>query len=251
MQKYDHIVKGADMMPLTESQSDSQEGHRRLIVTGATGKQGGALVQALLAKSSQSFEIFAVTRNKESTGAKALARKPNVRVIQGEFDDPAAIFAQVQDPWGVFIVTTPVMGKKDASVVEEQQGKAMVDAAVKAGIKHIVYNSVDRGVDSDNQETPIPHFRSKKHVEDHLKATTAGQGISWTIIRPVAFMDNLSNDFVGKIFVAAWRQNGMDTKLQLISSKDIGRIAAEALLNADKDEYKNKSITIAGDDSLQ
>lgn len=45
-----------------------------------------------------------------------------------------------------------------------------------------------------------------------------------------------------------WQQNGMDTKLQLLSSKDVGRVAAEAFLQADKEDYKNKAISLAGDD---
>lgn len=221
---------------------------RRLIVTGATGKQGGAVISALLTKPSQPFEIYAVTRNKESEPAKSLASKPNVKVVQGDFDNPKAIFSQIQNPWGLFSVTTLQVGKKNAAEIEEQQGKAMNTAAFEAGITHVVYTSVDRGPDSDNTETPIPHFRAKKHVEDDIRQKAAkNNGTTWTLIRPVAFMDNIGKDFFGKVFVTMWRQNGLDTPLQLVSTKDIGRVAAEALLHADEVEYKNKAISLAGD----
>ena len=62
---------------------------RRLVVTGATGKQGGALINALLAQSTPQFEIYALTRDKNSAKAQSLSRQPNVRVIQGDFDHPA------------------------------------------------------------------------------------------------------------------------------------------------------------------
>lgn len=121
-------------------------------------------------------------------------------------------------------------------------------AAFEAGIKHLVYTSVDRGLDSDNTETPIPHFRAKKHVEDDIKEKAAkNTGTTWTSIRPVAFMDNIGRDFFGKVFVAMWRQNGLDTPLQLVSTKDIGRVAAEAFLHADEEVYKNNSVSLAGD----
>lgn len=61
-------------------------------------------------------------------------------------------------------------------------------------------------------------------------------------------MENLTNDFFGKSFVAMWRQIGADKKLQLIGTKDIGRLAAEALLNAEQEQYKNKAISIVGDE---
>lgn len=225
----------------------SSSDRRNLIITGATGKQGGAVIEALLAKPSQPFEIYAVTRNKESNTAKLLASKPNVQVVQGDFDNPKGILSQVPSPWGLFSVTTIQPGKRNAAGIEEQQGKAMNTAAIETGIKHIVYTSVDRGADSDNTETPIPHFQSKKHVEDDIKEKASKSGTTWTFIRPVAFMDNLSNDFFGKAFVTMWRQNGLDTPLQLVSTKDIGRVAAEAFIHADEERYKNKAISLAGE----
>ena len=170
----------------------------RLIVTGATGKQGGALIEALLARSSLPFEIYAVTRNKASAGAQALASKSGVHVVEGDFTNAEAIFAQVERPWGLFSVTTP-MGRGGAKT-EEAQGKAMTRAALGAKVKHIVYTSVDRGANSDDDPTDIPHFASKKNVEDDIKERTYGFGdTTWTFLRPVAFMDNLSNDLMGKV----------------------------------------------------
>ena len=226
--------------------SMQQSLRRRLVVTGATGKQGGALISALQAHSTQPFDIFAITRNKASGSAQSLASRPNVKVIEGDFDKPEAIFQQVKNVWGVFIVTTP-MGKGGAKK-EEAQGKAMTQAALDSGVKHIVFTSVDRGSNSDNDPTNIPHFASKKHIEDDIMEKTKGTETKWTILRTVAFMDNMSNDLMGRVFSTMWNQNGMDTKLKLIGSKDIGRVAAEAFLNADIQDYKNKAISIAGDE---
>ncbi|KAK3109644.1 hypothetical protein LTR53_016881 [Teratosphaeriaceae sp. CCFEE 6253] len=220
---------------------------RKLLVTGATGKQGGALIRALLSKPSQPFEIYALTRDKTSRTAQALASKPNVHVIQGDFSDPAAIFQQVGKPWGLFSVTMPMNATK-----EEAQGKAMTKAAFEAGIKHIVFTATERGgqVKSETTPTSVPHFRSKYNIEQDIKqrCQESKQGATWTFLRPVAFFENLSDNFFGRGFVAMWRLNGLDRPLQQISTTDIGLVAADAFLNADSDEYRNTGISLAGDE---
>lgn len=218
---------------------------RRLVVTGATGKQGGAVISALLSRPSQPFEIYAVTRNKTSKSAQALASKPNVHVIEGTFQDPNAIFSQVQSPWGLFAMTMPMNAKR-----EEAEGKALTDAATKAGVKHIVFTATERGgqLKSENEPTSIPHFVSKFNIEKHITSTSARNDATWTFLRPVAFFENISNNFVGRAFTAIWRLNGPNNKLQFISTKDIGKIAAEAFLGAETKQFRNQSISLAGDE---
>ena len=217
---------------------------RKLVVTGATGKQGGGLIAALLERQNQPFEIYAVTRNATSGSAKSLASK-GIKIVQGDFDKPEEIFKQVKDAWGLFSVTMPLGGAKK----EEVQGKAMTKAALDAGVQHIVFTATDRGVDSDRNQTPIPHFVSKYNIEKDIveKTKTSPQGTTWTFLRPVAFMENLTNDFLGKAFISVWRLNGLDNKVQYISTKDVGKVAADAFINASSPDYKNQSISLAGD----
>lgn len=113
---------------------------RSLIVTGATGKQGGALISALTSNLSISesppFEIYAVTRNATSPSAKRLAAKTNVTVIQANLSNPTSLFAQLPTPmWGLFAVPMMTAGH----VREESEGKALTAAAVAAGVRHIVF----------------------------------------------------------------------------------------------------------------
>ena len=139
---------------------------RNLVVTGATGKQGGALISALLSQPSQPFTIYAVTRNTTSNGAQKLAKQANVKVIQGDFDSATAIFKQVQQPWGLFAMTDQMAGEKK----EQDRGKALANAAADAGVQHIVFSATERGGQqaSDNNPTTVPHFRSKYHVEREI-----------------------------------------------------------------------------------
>ena len=81
---------------------------RAILVTGATGKQGGAVVKALLSSDSN-FHLLAVTRSKDSGAAQKLSLKPRVSLVQGNLDDTEAIFEDAKKAtslpiWGVFSV---------------------------------------------------------------------------------------------------------------------------------------------------
>lgn len=224
---------------------------RRCLITGATGKQGGAVIESLIrSPPTVPYEILAVTRNPSSAGAQALLSKPHVKLIQGDLNDCEDIFKTVdQDIWGIFSVQLPSM-RKDGAELEMKQGCSLIDAALAHGVKQFVYTSVDRGGNADNDPTNVPHFASKHKVEQHLREATAKNGskMKWTILRPVAFMDNLNPGFFGKAFASFWAGMG-DKRLQLVSTHDIGEFGASALREPDK--FQNKAITVVGDDLTQ
>jgi len=219
---------------------------RRFLVIGATGKQGGAVLDALLSRVSPSslpIEILALTRKPDSSKAKSLASKPNVTIIQGDTADASTIFAKTGPVDGVFLVSVAIPWKASA---EEKQALPPIDASIAHGVKHIVFTSIDRGgAASDQMPTSVGHFAAKYRIEQYLKEKAAGSGTTWTILRPTAFMDNISPDFNGKVFVSMWA--GIGSKpLQLVSLKDIGHFGAAALLEAEK--YKGQAIGLAGDE---
>ncbi|KAH2675019.1 hypothetical protein KXV32_005037 [Aspergillus fumigatus] len=194
---------------------------KSILVTGATGKQGGAVVNALLAEDAD-IEILAVTRNPQSSAARNLADKsPKIKVVQGNLDDPAGIFKNAhqvssEPVWGVF------------------------------SVQHFVYTSVDRGGDaSTDNATNIPHFISKHRIEHHLFEQTHGTQMFWTVLRPVFFFDNITRDFIGRLVVTAWDAYLQGKPLQCIAVSDIGYFAAQAFLNPA--EYRNRCLSLAGD----
>lgn len=215
-----------------------------ILVTGATGKQGGAVVQSLLNSNTPvpQFSVIALTRSLKSAKAQSLATQPHVTVVEGNLDDVPAIFAQLPTPlYGVFSVQTA--GK---AAVEEKQGKDLIDAAIKAGVNHFVYSSVERGgpEKSDIDPTPIPHFISKFNIEKYLLATAVQ--MEYTIIRPVGFMDNFTPDFFGSAMSSILKLNGVHNRFQLVSAKDIGNLAGLAFQTPA--DLKGKRISLAGDD---
>ncbi|KAH3915671.1 hypothetical protein HBI56_146800 [Parastagonospora nodorum] len=222
---------------------------RAVLITGATGKQGGSVVNALL-KANAPFEILALTRNAKSASAQKLLQKsPKIKLVTGDFSAIDDIFLQAKAAtstpiWGIFSVQVPLGSN------EEAHGKALIDAALKNDVSHFVYTSVERGPNSDTTPTNVPHFITKHNIEQHLFAKAKGSNMTWTVLRPVAFFDNLMPNFFGKVFTASWLMRlGEETKkMQLIATSDIGEFAAKAFVNADQEEFRDKSISLAGDE---
>jgi uncharacterized protein YbjT (DUF2867 family) len=227
---------------------------RVLLITGATGKQGGAVIDAILSRpaATSEFTLLAVTRDTSTASAKKLAaRSPSVKLVQGNLDDIASLFETAdmvaQKPiWGVFSVQVS-MGKNVTVEGEMQQGKGLIDESIRHGVKCFVYSSVERGGDEaswDNQ-TPVPHFQTKYHIERHLR-DSAGKKMGWTILRPVAFMDNFQPSFATKVFMTALRDTLAGKPLQWVAPSDIGVFAAQAFEKPD--EWNHKAIGLAGDE---
>lgn len=221
-----------------------------ILITGATGKQGSAVIDELLRRKLP-YELLAVTRNTQSASAQRLAAKsPKILLVEGNLDEPNQLFknarAVTDNPiWAVYSVQAAI--GRDAN--EEHQGKALIDEALNQGVKYFVYSSVDRGgEDSITNPTNIPHFMTKHHIEMHLLARTKyhDHAMDWTILRPTAFMENLTPDFMGKVFATAWKAILKDKPLQLVATSDIGFFAADAF--AFPERYRGRAISLAGDE---
>lgn len=231
---------------------------RRILVAGATGQQGGAVIKALFAHPpSFDHKILALTRKSTSPAAKKLAENPKVEIIDGDLNDCPAIFEKAggtNSVWAVFLVTLPSMKKLQPGVTDKEviQGRAMFDAAQENGVKHFIFSSVDRGGEEKSWSSPtkIPHFITKHEIELYIRDNVKADQMSYTILRPVAFMDNYMLGIIGRIFAAAWAQMG-SRSLQLVATRDIGVVAAKVLSDPEDEDFKNKAITLAGDDLTQ
>lgn len=216
---------------------------RTLLITGATGKQGGAVISALQKLSTPTpFNILALTRNASSPSASHLASQPNITIVEGAIETPAPIFATHKSIYGVFCISN--VGKN-----EVEETKPLIDESIKNGVNHFIFTSVERGGPevSHRRPTYVHHFATKHEIEEYLKTQVAASGskMQWTILRPVAFMDNLTPDFYGKGFAAMWK--ALDPKpLQLVCVKDIGVFAARAFNEPEK--YHGRAISLAGDE---
>jgi uncharacterized protein YbjT (DUF2867 family) len=206
---------------------------RKILVTGATGQQGGAVTKHMLAAG---WQVRALTRSPDKPAGQALAAK-GVELVRGDLDDAASIERAVAGVQAVFSVQT-FMGKGGVEA-EERQGKALADAAKQAGVEHFVYSSVGGA----ERSTGVPHFESKWRIEEHVRAL----GLPWTILRPVMFMDFFRQSAPARaIFLGLLRAAlGKDKQVQLIAVDDIGYFARQAFERPA--DYMHKAPEIAGD----
>ena len=149
---------------------------RKILVTGATGQQGGSLARLLLQKK---HKVYALTRNTQSSAAQDLRNK-GANVVKGDLDDSDSLERAVKDVESIFLMGTPF---EDGTEGETRRGKLMADIAKENKVEHLVYSSVANA----DKKTGIPHFESKYKVEQHIK----NLGIPYTIIGPTFFMENL------------------------------------------------------------
>ena len=204
-----------------------------ILMTGATGKQGGAVARELL---SHGHKVRAMTRKPQSEPAQALS-KLGAELVQGDLDDLKSLERALNGAWGAFAV----QNTWEAGVErEEEQGKRFAETAKKKNIQHFVYTSVA----SAQHKTRIPHFDNKWRVEE----TVRGLGFpSWTILRPVFFMDNFTSPW----FLPSLQQGKLmigikpTTTLQMIAVEDIGKFGLRAFEN--HEEMNRREIDLAGD----
>lgn len=204
---------------------------KTVLVTGATGKQGGTTIRHLAQRGG--FNLRAMTRKPDSDAAKALLAL-GVEVVAGDLDDAASLERAVAGTWGVFAV----QNTWEAGVEkEEEQGKRLAHIARDKGVQHFVYSSVG----SAHKNTGIPHFENKFRVEQTVKDLRFP---SHVIIRPVFFMENLLSPWFlnDDKLVTALKPT---TKLQMIASDDIGKFTSKAFVEAEK--MNGAEFDIAGD----
>jgi uncharacterized protein YbjT (DUF2867 family) len=205
-------------------------GKLAVVVTGATGQQGGAVVKSLLERG---HEVRAVTRNTDSAKARELA-KVGVTLVRASLEDTAALTKALEGATSLFTMTTPLEAGLQA---ETRQGISAADAAKAAGV-HLVFTSVG----SANRQTGVPHFDSKYEVEKHI----ATIGVRATVLAPVYFMENLQfgkEQLAKGVYAAPLPPT---RPLAQVALADIGAVAVRLL--EDPGRFAGKRFDIAGDE---
>lgn len=210
----------------------SESRHRGLIsVIGATGQQGGAVVDALL---NLAVPIRAVIRNPNGDKAHRLAER-GVEVAYADLEDVGSVRAAFDGAAAAFAMTTH--DGPDGPQREVAHGQVIAAAAADAGLPFLVYSSIG-GVERDSG---VPHFESKHRIEQRLL-----ESVPVTFVRPTFFMETLRMMIRrdGDRVAVAMPLPG-DVAVQMISVRDIGRVAATILA---KGEPAVAPVEIAGDE---
>ena len=211
--------------------ADRQNAERLILVTGATGKQGGAVARSLL---DRGFRGRALTRDPQKPEAQALTEQ-GAEVVQGDMEDRSSMERALEGAYGIFSVQNFWESGYDREV---QQGKMVADAAKVAGVGHFVYSSVG----SAHRQTGIPHFESKWEIEEHVRQI----GLPYTILRPTAFMQNWEWTREMILGGALAQPYDPDKPFQQVAVEDIGAFAAIAFENPDR--WIGREVDLAGDE---
>ena len=205
--------------------------NKLILVTGATGRQGGATARALRQRG---FRVRALARDASKPAAETL-RAEGIDTVEGDLNEPPSVRPHLAGVDGVFAALNFWEAGYDGEV---RQGRGLIDSAQAANVSHFVYSSVA----SADRNTGIPHFDSKWEIERHLQASE----LPYTVLRPTSFMDDWEDEraSVAQGVIAL----PLDPKvpLQQIAVTDIAAFAAMAFEHPS--DWIGRSIDLAGDD---
>ena len=227
------------------------ENKKIIAVVGATGAQGGGLVQAILNDKDSEFAVRAITRNTNSDKAKAL-KEQGVEIVEADVDDKKSLIKAFEGAYGAFCVT--FFWEHFSPEKEKQHAKNMAEAAAEAGIQHVIWSTLEdtrKWISINDNRMPtlqgiykVPHFDAKGESNIHFK----NSGVPYTLLNTSFYWDNF-------IYFGLGPQKGPDGKLAItlpmqdkklpgIASEDIGKVANGIFKAGDK--YKGKTLGIAG-----
>ena len=220
-------------------------------MVGATGAQGGGLVRAILADPKGGFAARAVTRDASSEKAKALA-KAGAEVVTAAVEDPAALRRAFDGAYGAFCVT--FYWDHFSPEKELAQARAMAEAAKGAGVKHVVWSTLEdtrERVPLSDSRMPtlmgkykVPHFDAKGEADKVFREL----GVPTTCLRTSFYWENFiyfgSGPKPGPDGKLALTMPMADKKLPSIAVEDIGRCAYGIFKRPD---LIGKTVGIAGE----
>ncbi|MEU6553892.1 NmrA/HSCARG family protein [Streptomyces sp. NPDC046915] len=199
-------------------------------VLGATGGQGGAVVDSLLDSGQR---VRAVVRDPDGRRARALAEL-GAEVVRGDLRDVPSLVAAFDAMDAAFAVTTPF---EEGPQAEVEQGLTIIAAARQVELPHLVLSSVA----SADRSSGVPHFESKYRIEQALRR----ESDDWTIVAPAYFYDNMLGDVENLRAGRLVLPYPVDRPLQQTARQDLGAVVAAAVNN--RAGHLGRRIEVASD----
>lgn len=217
-----------------------------VFVCGATGTQGGALIDHLL---KHDVKVHAITRSLNSTAAQRL-QELGVAISEGDFDDDESVKQNMTRCTSLFLNLMPALTDLNTSL---EQARRLLKIAKECGIKQVIYTSGVSANDPSRNKHWNPNsiiskmMLNKQAIEHEIR--NAGFE-TWTLLRPGNFMTNFL--FPMNQMYPGLAENGVfitaltpDTLLPMVDPNDIGRFAAMAVLDPIK--FNHQEIEIASE----
>jgi uncharacterized protein YbjT (DUF2867 family) len=205
---------------------------RTIVVCGATGRQGGAVVRHLVG---DGWPVVGLTRDASSSRAKTLAQT-GAGIVEADMADRHSLDRAFAGAYGVFNVQNPMISGWEGEV---QQGRTVAEAAKAANVQHVVYGAAGIGA-----RTGVPSWDTKVAIQEHMQ----GLGLPLTVLRPNAFME-LMTDKAYYPPVAIWhvmvKLMGGGRNVPWLAVDDVGAIAAQAFRHPDR--FVGREIPLGSD----
>ncbi|MGI9341360.1 MAG: NmrA/HSCARG family protein [Gammaproteobacteria bacterium] len=198
---------------------------RLILVGGATGRQGGAVVDELL---SRGLNVRGMTRKPDGAKALALAAR-GIEIVRADYGDPASLQAAMAGVDGVFFYTA-------FSPDELAQGTNVIEAARAASVRHLVY-SLGAAADPENGMPGAAAGQIELKIRD--------SGIPYTVLRPVAFMENYRGQQARIVRTGIVDSRAPERIATMIAIRDIGFFVGEAFANPG--DWAGRAVNISGD----
>lgn len=209
-----------------------------ILVTGATGAQGGSVAYALL--NSKQYDVRCLTRNKNSE--KALALQYNgAQIVEGDLGDIESLKCAMHGCYGVFGLTNFWEHYES----ETLHGKNLVEAVHASGISHFVFSTLPGYHSLSGGRFAVPHCDIKAEFERYTKEL----GIPYTFIHIAFYYENFLTFFPPQEdgngnYYFGFPQG--DTKLAMVSAEDLGNIVDKIFDHPV--EYKGRTVGVVGED---
>jgi uncharacterized protein YbjT (DUF2867 family) len=221
-----------------------------IAVVGSTGAQGGGLCRAILADKSGEFACRAITRDPNKDKAKALAAA-GAEVVKADIDDVDSLQKAFAGAHGVYGVTN--FWEHFSAEKEKAQAKNIADAAKAAGVKHVIWSTLEdtrQFMRPDDTRMPmlqekyrVPHFDAKAEANAYFK------DVPHTLLVTSFYWDNLFMFGLapkrGEDGAYSWAFPMGNEKLAGIAAEDIGR-TAYGIFKAGQ-QYVGKTVGILGE----
>lgn len=208
-----------------------------ILVTGATGAQGGGLAHFL--KKRGKFSVRALTRDPDSKKAAAL-KEEGAEVVKGDLDDKESLMKAMEGCYGVFGVTN----FWEHFEKEKEQGVNLINAVKESNIQHFILSTLPSVKKISKNALSSPHFDIKAELEEYARSLN----LNVTFVHMAFYFENFIYFFKlekgedGNYHVG-FPQG--ETPLGGVAAGDIGAVVASVFEN--RDEYLGKSIRIVAD----
>jgi uncharacterized protein YbjT (DUF2867 family) len=208
-----------------------------ILVTGATGKQGGATARRLLAGG---WPVRALVRDLTAPAAAALAAA-GAQLVRGDFDHPASLPPSLDGAAALFGIPPAAFGPAGPEPdLEVARGRALIDAAAAAGIEQVVFSTVASA--SAASRGSAGKAEIEQYLHDHIALPT--------VLRPVRFMTNyLGAGATGIDGISGGVHRHLfppHEPMQVIALEDVAEFAALAF--ADPARFAGRTLELAGDE---